>query len=211
MKQEWRKLEKALYLPKMEPMLLHIPKMQYLTIMGEGNPNSELFSEKVGALYAMAYGIRMLNKSDSIPEGYIEYTVYPLEGVWDLSQEGREAYQMKVQLIELKDQLIYTLMIRQPAFVTSDLVESIREKVLKKNDNPYIKDVKLEIIEEGESVQMTHIGSYDDEPASFERMEAFATSIGKKRKSKLHKEIYVTDPSKVPVEKLKTTLRIWVE
>jgi len=211
MKQEWRKLEKSLYLPKTEPMLMQIPKMQYLTIMGEGNPNSGLFSEKVGALYAMSYGIRMLNKSDSIPEGYVEYTVYPLEGIWDLSQEGREAFQKDVCIIELKDQLIYTLMIRQPDFVTPDLVESIREKVLKKNNNPFINDVKLETFEEGESVQMTHIGSYDDEPASFERMEAFATSIGKKRKSKLHKEIYVTDPSKVPAEKLKTTLRIWVE
>lgn len=211
MKQEWRKLEKALYLPKTEPMLMQIPKMQYLTIMGEGNPNSELFSEKIGALYAMSYGIRMLNKSDLIPEGYVEYTVYPLEGIWDLSQEGREAYQKDVQLIELKDQLIYTLMIRQPDFVISELVESIREKILKKNNNPFIKDVKLENFEEGESVQMTHIGSYDDEPASFARMEEFATSIGKKRKSKIHKEIYVTDPSKVPAEKLKTTLRIWVD
>lgn len=211
MKQEWRKLEKALYLPKTEPICIHIPKMQYLTIMGEGNPNSELFSKKVGALYAMAYGIRMLNKSDAFPEDYVEYTVYPLEGIWDLSQEGREAYQKDIDVIELKDQLIYTIMIRQPDFVTPDLVEAVREKVLKKNDNPFIQAVKLESIEEGESVQMTHVGAYDDEPASFEKMEAFATSIGKKRKSKLHKEIYVTDPSKVSAEKLKTTLRIWVE
>lgn len=211
MKLEWRKLEKNIYLPKTEPTFIEIPKMQYLTLKGEGNPNSELFSKKVGALYAMAYGIRMLNKSGSIPDGYVEYTVYPLEGIWDLNQKGREASQQGENILDLKDQLIYTVMIRQPEFVTSSLVESVREKVMKKNDNPYIKDVQLETLDEGESIQMTHIGPYDAEPASFEQMEKYAGSIGKKRKSKIHKEIYISDPAKVDAEKLKTTLRFWVE
>lgn len=211
MKLEWRKLEKNIYLPKTEPTFIVIPKMQYLTLNGEGNPNSELFSKKVGALYAMAYGIRMLNKSGSIPEGYVEYTVYPLEGIWDLNQKGREASQQGESILDLKDQLVYTVMIRQPEFVTSSLVESIREKVMKKNDNPFIKDVQLEMLDEGESIQMTLIGPYDAEPASFEQMEQYARSIGKKRKSKTHKEIYISDPSKVAAEKLKTTLRFWVE
>lgn len=211
MKVEWRKQDKALYLPKTEPTLIDIPKMHYLTISGIGNPNSEIFAEKVAALYALSYGIRMLNKSDEVPEGYYEYTVYPLEGLWSLTQDGINAYQDGVSIIELKDQLSYKIMIRQPEFVTKNLVESVREKVIKKKKIPHLKEINFEILEEGQAIQMTHIGSYDEEPESFLKMEAFATSIGVKRRSKNHKEIYVSDPRKVPIEKLKTTLRIWVQ
>lgn len=211
MKTEWRKQDKALYLPKTEPVYLEIPKMNYITLQGEGNPNSESFAKRIGALYAVAYGIRMLNKSDAPPKDYFEYTVYPLEGVWSLSKTGINAYKEGENILDLKDELQYTLMIRQPEFVTKELFESIRERVMKKNSNLLIGEIRFESIEEGPSVQMTHIGSYDDELASFEKMEAVAHELGIRRISKEHKEIYVTDPKKVPPDKLKTTLRIWVE
>ncbi len=211
MKYEWRKKEKTLYLPKDEPTVIDIEPMNYLTISGEGNPGSEGFSDCVGALYALSYGIRMLNKSDTVPEGYYEYTVFPLEGIWDLNDEGRQLYIEGTPVKDLKDKMIYKVMIRQPDFVSPDLVEEIRTKVLKKKKNERIKEVKFETIKEGKSVQMLHVGSYDDEPASFERMELFAKSQGLVRQDKRHKEIYISDPSKVEASKLKTTIRFWVD
>lgn len=210
MKYEWRKQDKSLYLPKTEPTVIDIPAMQYLRVKGEGNPNSESFGQCVEALYALSYGLKMLPKKGITPEGYYDYTVFPLEGHWDLNEEGREKYLKGTPVIELKDYLTYTVMIRQPQFVTEELLEDIRETVYKKKKNDRINNVILETIEEGVAVQMMHIGSYDDEPASFDRMEEFAIDNGLSRKDKSHKEIYLSDPSKVAPDKLKTTLRLWV-
>lgn len=211
MKYEWRKKEKDVYLPKTEPVLITLPKMNYIVIEGEGNPNDAGFAEAVGALYAVAYGIRMLNKSDAPPEGYFEYTVYPLEGIWGFNEAGIALYQSGKAASELKDYLAYKVMIRQPDFVTQALTELVKTAAFKKKKNHRINDVRFESIEEGLSVQMMHMGSYDDEPASFARMENFAKDQGYERIGKAHKEIYLSDPKKVAPEQLKTTLRFWVE
>ena len=211
MKYEWRKKDKGLYIPKAVPTMIDVPTMQYLTMEGEGNPNSEGFSTCVQSLYSLSYGIKMLPKSGVTPEGYFDYTVFPLEGVWKLTAEGIEKYHLGLSIVELKDYFKYVVMIRQPEFVDSELVESVREKVtLKKKELP-ISSVKFETINEGKAIQMLHIGSYDDEPATFAEMEAYAETQGFKRKDKSHKEIYLSDPSKVAPEKLKTTVRFWVE
>jgi len=88
MKFEWRKQEKNLYLPKEKPELLTVPKQKFITIQGKGDPNSPQFSELVGVLYSVAYAIKMIPKHGFTPEGYYDYTVYPLEGLWDLTEEG---------------------------------------------------------------------------------------------------------------------------
>ena len=88
-KHEWRKKEKDLYLPKNKPEALSIPKLGFFVIEGQGNPNSESFGEYIAALYAPSYAVRMSPKKGMAPEGYFEYTVYPLEGVWDLTEKGR--------------------------------------------------------------------------------------------------------------------------
>lgn len=90
MKYEWRKQEKILYLPKQRPELVTVPEQKFFMIKGKGNPNGEEFAEKIGALYSLAYAVRMMPKQGFTPEGYFEYTVYPLEGIWDLSEEGRK-------------------------------------------------------------------------------------------------------------------------
>ena len=89
--------------------------MKYFTIEGKGNPNKEGFQTDVEALYSLSYAIRMMPKKGITPEGYVEYTVYPLEGIWDLDEEGR-----KLDYLD-KDHLVYKLMIRQPDFVTEKL------------------------------------------------------------------------------------------
>ena len=115
MKFEWKKQEKELYLPKNYPEIVAVPKLKFFTLDGKGNPNDEEFSDAIGVLYSLAYAVKMLPKKGVMPEGYFDYTVYPLEGVWDLAKEAQ------ARDILDKNSLIYTLMIREPDFVTDDL------------------------------------------------------------------------------------------
>lgn len=206
MKHEWRKKEKNLYLPKSKPETINIPRFNFLTIKGEGNPNSEQFPDYIAALYALSYGIKMCPKKGINPDGYFDYTVYPLEGVWDINDEAKKSF---TGIID-KDDLVFKLMIRQPDFVTTDLVEQIRSITKEKKPQDLLDKVVFEEIEEGKCIQMLHFGSYDNEPATFEIMEDFAINSGVKRASKVHREIYLSDARKVAPEKLKTVLRFKV-
>lgn len=207
MKHEWRKHEKKMYVPKSKPEIIDVPKCKFLTIEGEGNPNSEHFTECITALYSMSYGIKMQLKKGEAPEGYCDYTVYPLEGVWDISNEAKEVFTGTIN----KDDLVYKIMIRQPYFVSEELVEKVRLITKSKKPQALLDKVVFEEITEGKCIQMLHLGSYDDEPASFEVMEAFAETSGVKRLSKIHREIYLSDARKVAPEKLKTVLRFCLE
>lgn len=205
-KHEWRKAEKEIYLPKSKPEFIDVPEFNFLTIEGKGNPNSEEFAAHIGALYACSYSIKMGLKEMILP-GYTDYTVYPLEGVWDLNEEGRKAYSGKIN----KDDLVYSLMIRQPDFIDEKLANEFFVKTFEKRKDQLLKQVKFQKLNEGPCLQMLHIGCYDNEKASFELMEAFAMENNLKRKSLIHREIYLSDFRKVAQEKLKTVLRFKVE
>jgi len=207
MKHEWRKKEKEVYLPKNKPELAEIPAYKYFTVKGEGNPNSEGFPKYIGVLYSLSYTVKMSYKKGIEPPGFFDYTVYPLEGVWDLKDEAKENFNGSVN----KDDLIFTLMIRQPDFVDEEFAEKILGLTKQKKPHELLDSVKFETMTEGTCVQMLHLGSYDNEPESFRIMEEFATENGCERLSKVHKEIYLTDARKVPPEKLKTVLRFQVE
>lgn len=205
MKHEWRKQEKNLYIPSQKPILITVPQQKFLRIKGKGNPNSEEFSEKIGVLYSLAYGIRMMPKQGYTPEGYFEYTVYPLEGIWDLTEKGK-----KLNTLD-KDELLYTMMIRQPDFVTTDIVDKALENVKQKKPNPLLDEVAFDTFEDGLSVQMLHIGPYDDEPNSFKKMDKYMEENNLERLSSVHREIYLSDAQKVHPAKLKTVLRYMVK
>ncbi len=203
MKYEWRKKEKEYYIPKEKPVLVKIPEFKFLTIEGKGNPNGEEFKEHIQALYPLAYAIRMMPKNNIDIEGYYEYTVYPLEGVWDLTEKGREEIEDKLN----KDELIYKLMIRQPDFVTEEVVQRAFDIIRKKKPYPLLDQVKFESIEEGDCVQALHIGPYDDEPRTFRKMEELCEENNLEIVSKAHREIYLSDFRRIAPEKLKTVLR----
>lgn len=205
MKFEWKKQEKILYLPKEKPELITVPQQNFFMISGKGNPNSEEFSEKIGVLYSLAYAVRMMPKQGYTPDGYFEYTVYPLEGVWDLSEEGRQSSVFN------KDELLYTIMIRQPEFVTQEVVNKAFENVRKKKTHPLLDEVTFESMEDGLSVQMMHIGSYDDEPQSFDQMKKFIQENNLEITTLRHREIYISDARKTEKSKLKTVLRYLVQ
>lgn len=205
MKHEWKKAEKELYLPKAIPELITIPKQKFFMVKGQGNPNSDSFAEKIGVLYSLAYAIRMMPKQDFIPDGYFEYTVYPLEGLWDLTEEGRNSETLN------KNELIYTIMIRQPDFVTPGVVERAFETMRKKKPHPLLDEVTFEMLEDGLSVQMLHLGSYDNEPESFKLMNEFIANHNLEKRLLAHREIYLSDARKVQPDKLKTVLRYMVK
>ncbi len=207
MKHEWRKKEKGIYIPKNKPEIIDIPEFKYITIEGEGNPNSDHFPEYIGVLYSLSYAAKMSPKKGIEPEGFFDYTVYPLEGIWDISEEAKKTFDGTLN----KDDLIFKLMIRQPDFITQEFFETILEMTKKKKPHELLDHVKFEKLNEGKCVQMLHLGSYDDEPASFQIMEEFAENSGLNRISKVHKEIYITDARKTAPEKLKTVLRFRVE
>lgn len=207
MKKEWRKTEKAFYLPKNAPELITIPPFKFFMIEGKGSPNEPFFEEYISVLYSLSYAIKMSPKSGDAPAGYEEYTVYPLEGSWDVSEVAKAASQTVLD----KNELVFNLMIRQPDFVTAEYAAGVVEMLKKKKPHALLDKVKFGTIEEGKCIQMMHIGSYDDEPASFALMEAFAAKQGLKRVSKVHREIYMSDPRKVSPDQLKTVLRFQAE
>ena len=201
MKYEWKKQEKELYLPKNLPTLVTVPKQKFFTISGTGNPNSVEFAEKIGILYSIAYAVKMMPKQGYTPEGYFDYTVYPLEGVWDLTEKGKQLSTLN------KDELIYTIMIRQPDFVTEDVANIALYKVKNKKPHKLLDNVKFETIEDGLAVQILHNGSYDDEPISFKKMKDFINENNLTIKTLQHREIYISDARRTEVSKLKTVLR----
>jgi len=207
MKIEWKKVDKQYYLPKENPEIVVLPSFRFFTICGEGNPNDPFFGDYISALYSLSYAIKMSPKQGCAAENYVEYTVYPLEGIWDLTDIGKKNYNGLLDKNELK----FKMMIRQPEFVTEEYAKETIERTKKKKSNRLLEQVVFENIEEGKCIQMLHIGSYDAEPESCSIMEEYAKEQNLVRIDKKHKEIYLSDPGKTAKEKLKTVLRFQVK
>lgn len=207
MKHEWKKQEKQFYLPKLKPEFIKVPSFNFFSIRGQGNPNNPFFADYIGVLYSLAYAVKMSPKANIAPPNYFEYTVYPLEGIWGITEEAKKKYTGKLD----KDSLVFNLMIRQPDFVNKQFATEIIERTKKKKPHPLLERVEFGSIEDGECVQMLHLGSYDNEPESFKQMEQFCLKNNRTRESKIHREIYLSDARKVESSKLKTVLRFKVK
>jgi hypothetical protein len=207
MKLDWKKQEKMYYLPKSEPELLDIPGFGYFIVKGEGNPNDDFFADYIKVLYSLSYAVKMSPKSGFVPNNYSEYTVFPLEGIWDLKDDTKNSDN---HLFD-KNDLAFNLMIRQPDFVTSDFAEEIIRITSKKKPDKLLEKVVFGTITDGLCIQMLHTGPYDTEPESFRRMEEFAKSKGLIRPVLYHREIYLSDARKTAPEKLRTVLRFKVK
>ncbi|MGD9161480.1 MAG: GyrI-like domain-containing protein [Desulfobacteraceae bacterium] len=207
MKYEWKKEEKEIYLAKAKSSVITVPVFKFYSVNGKGNPNDTEFSECVGALYSLSYAIRMSHKAGYAPADFYEFTVYPLEGVWDITEEAKKNYTGVLD----KNALVFNLMIRQPDFVTAEFANEVMERTKKRKPNPFLDKVQFTELEEGKCVQMMHLDSYDNESETFEIMEKYCQENSLKRLSRRHKEIYISDPRKVRPDKLKTVLRFKVE
>ncbi len=198
---DYKKDYKDIYLPK-SPMLIEIPKMKYVMIDGKGEPQSENFQKAIQSLYTMSYSVKMAPRKGIEIKDYQEYTVFPLEGMWDLIDIDKGFNK------NLKSNLKWTLMIRQPDFITEDKFNEIKELTKKVKKDIDIDNVYFKELAEGLCAQIMHLGSYDDEPATFSKLEEYVESQGYHRSYKTHKEIYISDFRKTEVDKLKTVLRI---
>jgi hypothetical protein len=198
---DFKKIEKDLYQPRTIPSIINVPEMKYIAVDGKGDPNKSLeYAEAVELLYGLSYAIKMSNKS------ILEYVVPPLEGFWSVDDDFRGGGAE----INDKSKFIWTMMIRQPDFVTEDILEVAKISLAKKKPNLDISKAKLETITEGLCVQVMHIGSYDDEPATVAALDGFAIENGYVldiNDIRRHHEIYISDPRKVAPEKLKTVIR----
>lgn len=202
---DFKKTEKEYYLPTTKPEIVEVPEMVFFMIDGKGDPNtSEDYAVAVQTLYGLSYAIRMNKK---LP-GYYEYVVPPLEGLWALDDGGE--FTGSGEAVQDKSKFIWTMMIRQPEFVTTELFEEARQALAKKKPELDTAPARLEKFTEGLCVQVLHIGPYDDEPATVAAMAEFVAKNGYVEDmagSRRHHEIYLSDPRKVAPEKLKTVIR----
>ena len=205
---DYKKEYKEFYLPPAKAQLVHIPKMQYVAVRGKGNPNDETgqYKEALAILYAISYTIKMSKKSDHRIEGYFDYVVPPLEGFWWQEKDGQiiSGFDYKN-----KSTFNWISVIRLPDFVSQKDFEWAKERVSSKKGLDCSR-AELLIIEEGDCVQIMHKGSYDDEPASIKLMDEFIRTNDWQldfSATRLHHEIYLSDPRKTSQEKLKTVIR----
>ncbi len=205
MKYEYKKEEKEIYGVKKIPQVVDVPKQKFICIKGVGNPNCANFGKDIEVLYQLSYCIKMMPRNGFTPNGYFEYTVYPLEGLWGLTDEGIKKQQEKGILD--KNEFSYTLMIKQPLFVDESIFKKALEMVKKKKPNELFEKVFYDEITEGLSIQILHNGSYDTEPESFDIMKKYLDENNYERIGFTHKEIYLSDARKTVPDKLKTILR----
>ena len=208
MKHEWKKHEKVLYGAKDSPGLVDIPAQNFIMIKGSGNPNDTDFSNRVSALYSLVYAIKMDYKATAlkniISNEIHDFTVYPLEGIWMKKDDNM---QLDTTNEHIKDNLEYTIMIRQPDFITTEMVRAALERVKVKKPNPLYEEIFFDMIHDRKCVEILHIGSYDNEPVSFALMDKFVKENGLHRISDWHREIYLNNANRAKTDKLKTILR----
>ena len=201
---DYKKEYKEFYMPKAKPLIVTVPKMNYIAVHGKGDSKDENgeYKASIGLLYGIAFTIKMSYKGEHKIDGYFEYVVPSLEGFW---------WQDGVRGIDYsrKDDFHFISVIRLPGFVTkADFDWAIAEATQKKKTD--FSQVEFFSYDEGECVQCMHIGSYDDEPTTVAMMHDFAEKNGYEidiTESRYHHEIYLFDPRRCDVSKLKTVVR----
>lgn len=201
---DFKKEYKEFYLPKNKPQIVTVPSMNYIAVRGEGDPNEAggAYKASIGVLYAIAYTIKMSKMGDHRMEGYFDYVVPPLEGFW--WQEGVDGFDYRD-----KSTFQWISVIRLPDFVTKEeFAWAVAEATNKKKMD--CTAAEFLTIEEGECVQIMHLGAFDEEPATVALMDAFLEAHGYENdfsRERLHHEIYLSDARKVAPEKWKTVIR----
>lgn len=185
---------KTYYTASTTPEIVEFDEAQFLAIEGKGAPAGEEFTTKMKALYSLVYGIKNLSKK----EGH-DFAVAKLEGLWWVESD-------KPVLEVPREEWRWKFLIRLPEFITSKIVEKAKRDAVKKKGIELVNEIRLERIKEGKCVQVLHIGHYATESESWEKMKKLMEMenlVG----NNLHHEIYLSDPRRVPEERIKTILR----
>jgi len=204
---DYKKEYKDLYMPKDKPVLIEVPSMNFLMVDGSGDPNNNPgFQQAIELLYGLSFTIKMSKMKGNQPEGYFEYVVPPLEGLWWIDEGGFS--------FEMRDNWKWTLMIRQPEFVNEEVIKWASNELMRKKPELATKKARFEVFEECLCVQIMHIGPYSTEPETMKKIDAFVLERGLKDRlgsGGKHHEIYLSDPRKCKPERMKTVLRHPVE
>ena len=201
---DYKKEYKEFYLPKNKPALITVPPMNFIAVRGKGNPNEEggAYKRSIELLYGIAYTIKMSKMGDHRIDGYFDYVVPPLEGLW--WQEGTNGIDYA-----RKEDFEWISMIRLPEFVTeAEFAWAVAAASEKKEID--FSDVEFLSYDEGLCVQCMHIGPYDEEPATIETLDNFVKDHGflpDMEGPRRHHEIYLSDVRKCRPENLKTVIR----
>lgn len=194
-----KKTYKEYYKQSKKVNYVDVPEMIYLTVEGQGNPNtSKTFARHIELLYKFSYKLRMSYKKDYNFPDFEIYTVGPLEGIW--TTVNNKAYESTD-----KDNLKYKLMINQPQFFTKEIFELLKKELVAENNE--FEQVRYELITEGKCVQIMHVGTYDSEPETLEAVFNDLETKGLNYVPWSHHEIYLSDMRRVAPEKLKTLIR----
>ena len=201
---DYKKEYKEFYLPPKKPGIVTVPAMHFLAVRGQGDPNEEggAYKQALKLLYAVAFTIKMSKLGKHKLEGYFDYVVPPLEGLW--WQEGIHGVDYS-----RKADFQWISLIRLPEFVTEAVFHWAIQEATEKKQRDFSK-VEFFSWEEGLCVQCMHIGPYDDEPATVTAMEEYARAQGYEpdfSQGRFHHEIYLSDVRRCQSEKLKTVIR----
>jgi len=189
------KVHKAEYVTPKKPALVVTKPAKYLAVTGTGAPASEEFQNRISALYGVAFTIKMAKKFAGQ-----DYRVCHLEGLWSVGQGNMN---LRAQPPETWN---WKLLMRVPDFIKRADVKAAVKALAKKGKSPGAAAVRLEKLSEGTCVQMLHVGPYATEEETIAQMMAFATERGLAFHD-LHHEIYLSDPRRVPPQRLRTILR----
>ena len=201
---DYKKEYKEFYLPKNKPEIVMVPPMGFVAVQGSGNPNAPdgAYQQALSVLYGISYTIKMSKLGSRAMEGYFDYVVPPLEGLWWM--EGIDGMDYAH-----KERFQWISMIRLPGFVTQeDFAWAKAEAARKKGMD--VSAAEYFFYHEGLCVQCMHLGPYDDEPATVAAMQSFMAENGYVddfSDTRRHHEIYLTDVRKCAPEKLKTVIR----
>jgi hypothetical protein len=205
-KLDLRKKYKSLYLPSPKAVeVVEVPAFQFAMVDGKIEPgcspgSSPAFQQAIQALYGISYTLKFMVKQRQ--EAPVDYTVMALEALWWVEDGNFD--------ILRPDNWSWRAMILQPEIITREMYQEAYEKLCKKKPSPGLEKLRFEVFEEGLCLQILHIGPYADEPATVEKMHAFAAQNGYTLANG-HHEIYLGDPMRSDPAKLKTVLRKKVE
>ncbi|HIZ81467.1 MAG TPA: GyrI-like domain-containing protein [Candidatus Mediterraneibacter pullistercoris] len=203
---DYKKEYKEFYLPPKKPGIIDVPEMNYIAVRGKGDPNEPdgEYKAAIELLYAISFTIKMSHMGTHKIEGYFPYVVPPLEGLWRQKGSSDSINYSR------KQDLCWISMIRLPEFVTSEVFDWAVHEAAQKKKTDFSK-AEFRTFHEGLCVQCMHVGSYDDEPETIEKIDAFLKEAGYETDfsgQRMHHEIYLGDPRRTAPERLRTVIRL---
>lgn len=202
-KLDYKKEYKNLYMPGKRPAVIQVPPMVFAAVDGCGAPESPCYQNAVSVLYSLAYTIKFSKMSGSAPQGYFEYVMPPLEGLWESGAAGN---------LSQRTDWRWSAMIRQPEFVTPDAFAQFVEEAAAKKPELDFSVLRLWQWEEGLCAQAMHHGPYAEEPATVQKIHQFIEETGyaldQDDTLRRHHEIYLSSPTRTAPQNLRTVLRL---